>query len=444
MKETTSTGIAYEVDDLDADMVLELVADTETQIRAAERAKLNLIARWCVLHPAKTDTGQPAAHATWSDAGDRDVLDCDETLGGDGAPLVAAFAAEELAAVLKISPRTAMQQIADVLNLVHRHPMVWARVQSLQVPGWRARRLAQRASSLCYETARWVDEHLVDRIDSCGPVTIDRHVAEAKALFEPEDVATAEEQAKAAWDVRLFPGTAGDWVGTSELGAVGDTLELTKFHDVVCRTATELGEAGDTDTYEQRKAKALGVIADRLNDTNADAGGAGGSGGRGGKPRFYLHLDATMLDQPTGVGAVEQLGPLTMARLRTWLAGTRLTIHPILDMSRTDAVDQHDPPAWMDDLVRLRDRHCVFPWCERDSRGCDVDHIDPYDPGTPEDPGPPGQTRPENLAPLCRRHHRCKTAGRWRYRRNRDGTYTWTSPHGRRYQVTPFGTTELR
>ncbi|MEO6145036.1 MAG: hypothetical protein ABIP19_13745, partial [Dermatophilaceae bacterium] len=88
----------------------------------------------------------------------------------------------------------------DVLNLIHRHPLVWARVQSLQVPGWRARRLAQRASSLSYESARWVDEHLVTRIDSCGPVTIDRHVAEAKALFEPEEVATAEEKAKADWE----------------------------------------------------------------------------------------------------------------------------------------------------------------------------------------------------------------------------------------------------
>jgi hypothetical protein len=113
-------------------------------------------------------------------------------------------------------------------------------------------------------------------------------------------------------------------------------------------------------------------------------------------------------------------------------------------MGRADAVDQHHPPPWMGDLVRLRDKHCVFPWCENNSRNTDLDHIEPFDHGTPEDPGPPGQTRPENLAPLCRRHHRCKTAGRWRYQRNPDGTYTWTSPHGRRYLVTPSGTSELR
>ena len=77
----------------------------------------------------------------------------------------------------------------------------------------------------------------------------------------------------------------------------------------------------------------------------------------------------------------------------------------------------------MRDLVILRDPTCVFPHCQRDSRGCDLDHIDPYD-----DTGPPGQTRPANLAPLCRRHHRAKTTGRWQYRRLPDGTYDWTGP----------------
>jgi hypothetical protein len=302
------------------------------------------------------------------------------------------------------------------------------------VAPWRARRLAKLTRSLSLEAARHVDQQLVDRLDSCGPVTIDRHVAAAKVRFEPEDLATAEEQAKANWDVKLFPGAPGDWAGTSSIDAVGDTLDLTKFHDVVCKFATELGEAGDTGTYEQRKAKALGVIADQL---------TGQANPRSKAPKLYLHINADDLDVDGAVGSVEKLGPATISKLRTWLTDSRVTIQPVLDRGRVDALDEHDPPPYMDDLVRLRDRHCVFPWCERDSRGCDLDHIDPYDPGTGDDPGPPGQTRPENLAPLCRRHHRCKTAGRWTYQRHRDGTYAWHSPHGRRYLVTPFGTTEL-
>ena len=110
----------------------------------------------------------------------------------------------------------------------------------------------------------------------------------------------------------------------------------------------------------------------------------------------------------------------------------------MLDLNRTDAVDRHDPPVWMRGQVILRDRHCVFPWCGRDARLTDLDHIVPYVP--PDEGGPPGQTNPQNLAPLCRRHHRAKTFTGWTYQRARDGTYTWTSPHGHTWTVGPDGT----
>jgi len=116
------------------------------------------------------------------------------------------------------------------------------------------------------------------------------------------------------------------------------------------------------------------------------------------------------------VGRVERLGPATMAKIRDWLANSDATIQPVLRMDRHDTVDAHDPPAWMRDLLTLRDPHCVFPHCQRTSRACDLDHIDPY-----QDHGPPGQTRPDNLAPLCR-HHRANTFGRSRYQRHPDGT----------------------
>ncbi|MCW2767195.1 MAG: hypothetical protein JWO11_3154 [Nocardioides sp.] len=462
-----SEGFPYEVDDLDADTLLVLARDAETRVRAAERTKLNLAARWCVLQPAKTDTGDPTGHATWSEAGGPDLLGCDEAIGGDGTPLVAAFAAEPFAAALGISTRAGLQLMADALNLEHRQPGTWRRVQSLNIAPWRARRLAQATASLSLAAARQVDAVLVERIDSCGTLTIERAVAEARARFDPETVAVAEDRARAAWGVDLHHGGPGDWAATSWIDAVGDTTDLTRFHDLVCETAEALKRGGDEDALDLRKAKALGVIADQL--TNPDT--PSGPPAPAGDPRWssssrptttmrrrrdwtcYVHLDWAQLDAAltdtdrgaAGVGVVERLGPTTVARIGDWLTGSRhVRIQPVLDLGRVDAVDQHDPPTWMQELVRLRDPHCVFPWCETGSRSCDLDHIAPYDPGTPQDPGPPAQTRPENLAPLCRRHHRCKTAGRWRYQRNTDGSYTWTSPHHRRYLVTPLGTHELR
>ena len=54
-------------------------------------------------------------------------------------------------------------------------------------------------------------------------------------------------------------------------------------------------------------------------------------------------------------------------------------------------MDVHDPPAWMRELVILRDRHRVFPGCTVDARACDLDHLQPYVPL--DDGGPPGQRR---------------------------------------------------
>ena len=94
----------------------------------------------------------------------------------------------------------------------------------------------------------------------------------------------------------------------------------------------------------------------------------------------------------------------------------------------------------MREQVILRDSHCVFPGCRRDSRTCDLDHITPYLPI--EDGGPPGQTRASNLAPLCRTHHRIKTHTAWDYKRlDHDGnqcSYVWTAPTGHQYEVAPI------
>lgn len=64
MIETDSMGFPVVVEDLDADLLLELVEESEMQCRAAERRKLRYVAQWCAVNPAD-DLGP----ATWSDAG---------------------------------------------------------------------------------------------------------------------------------------------------------------------------------------------------------------------------------------------------------------------------------------------------------------------------------------------------------------------------------------
>ncbi len=435
-----ATARSAGVDDLGPAELLARVTDAEQAERIAARDKLELAVQWCVLHPATSDTGV----AVWGDAGLPGLTDCDERLGGEGCPSVAAFAPEPFAAALGVSTLTGMQLLADALDLAHRLPQIWSRVRRLEVPAWRARRVAQATHALSRAGAAYVDAQLAGRLASCGSGAIDRVVAQAAATYDPETHADREATGRDAWDVRLHHRTDGGWAGTSELQATGDTLDLTKLYDLVCDRAAHLARLGDTDDLGARKAKALGTIADAQSILDLGPADASGTMPRPSlaKTRLYLHLKgADLLDDLAGtttVGEAERLGPATVARIKEWLSGSRATIVPVLDLGRDDGVDRHVPPAWMREVVILRDRHCVFPWCSRDARACDLDHITPYVPV--DEGGPPGQTRPSALAPLCRRHRRAKTAGRWRYRRERDGTCTWRGPHGSTYVVTAVGT----
>ena len=233
-----------------------------------------------------------------------------------------------------------------------------------------------------------MDAQLADRIGSCGWRAIETAVAQAIATYDPHLLETREKHGRDAWGVRLFHrgvGTDGadDWVGTSHLEVTGDTLDLTTFHDLVCDQAAQLKALGDTDTLDIRKAKAVGVIANR--QAALDLGTLLGPDDRSpaepahpvppaAKTKLYLHLSLTDLlgldgndgatsdgSDGSGFGSVERFGPATIARIKDWAGRSRVTIQPVLDMTRTDAVDAHDPPAWMRELVILRDRHCVFP-----------------------------------------------------------------------------------
>jgi hypothetical protein len=264
-------------------------------------------------------------------------------------------------------------------------------------------------------------------------VIVDRLVAQATAVAEPATQQQREKTAQASWDVTLSHPDPTLFAGTSHLQVTGDTLVLHELTDLVDQVAHQLRVDGDHSPLGVRKITALRLI------TRAARGEVGLE--RTDKIRIYAHVTVDDLeprpcdDEVLAVARMEKLGAASMAKLRQWVAHHQVTFVPVLNMARGDAVDVHDPPVWMREQVTLRDQHCVFPGCTRDARSCDLDHIQPYDPD-----GPPGQTHPDNLAALCRRHHRAKTLGLWRYTRTPEGAYQWHGPHGTRFLVTFAGT----
>ena len=128
--------------------------------------------------------------------------------------------------------------------------------------------------------------------------------------------------------------------------------------------------------------------------------------------------------------AVPALTAWALAAGGTW---KRLITDPVsgvvIDVGRT----RYRPPAGLADLVRARDRACVFPTCQTPAERCDIDHLTAWSQG--------GTTSLDNLVVLCEAHHRLKHTPGWALTRDQaSGTLSWHTPDKTVYQRHPDGT----
>ena len=214
-----------------------------------------------------------------------------------------------------------------------------------------------------------------------APSIVDRLVAHAIAAYDPETHEDREDDAQAGWDVTLTHPEATDFLGTSHLEATGDTLVLKEFYDQVCAIAHQLFLDGDTDPLGVRKIKAIGILTGQPPTARQRRRSRSTSG----STPHDLEIDGDG-GSTLAVGEIEKLGAATLTKIRTWVGHHQVVIQPVLNMARRDAVDSHDPPGWMRDLVHLRDGHCIFPRC-------------------PSTPGPATSTTP---SPTTRTDHPAK------------------------------------
>jgi hypothetical protein len=418
--------------------VIDRVRSARATEQAAAFEQLELALEWALLHPCP-------AHATPAHWGDLPLHGEDLTpLAGPGAPWVAEFAPADLGAALGISLGAARALIGDALELTYRLPRLRDLAATGRVPVWRARMVARLTTDLSLEAAAFADRLVAATPEKINQVHATQLVAEARLYFDPDRAVADEEAALARRGVWVRPGGAP---ATTDVTMTLDTPDAMLFDATLNRIAGDLKHLGDTDDLEVRRARAVGILADPQHALDLMSGrDTAAPGTTATATHLYVHLTPADVaaDMAVGSGAatIERLGAATTDLLTTWLArfasaGGRITLRPVLDLGEDparSAVDQHDPPAAMREAVVLRDAHCVFPGCRRDSRSCDLDHITEYLPM--KDGGPPGQTHPGNLAPLCRTHHRVKTHSAWHYKRRDDGSYTWTSPTGHQHDVT--------
>ena len=424
--------------------------------RAAENAaaadQLLLAATWADRHPPESIHDAAAFTVPGSEH--------EEPIAGAGCPAVAEFCIAELGAVLGTSTTSAKRLMGHALELRHRLPRLWARVHAGAVPAWRARAVAEATihatPALTREAAGWVDSQVAGVAARVGPAQLDRLVAEAiKRHHLAEEPIDHDDGIGVDPRYVRFDHDEVSYAGTVRVEAEVGIVDGLDLDHALRQRAAVLKALGSTESLDVRRSRALGELA-RL-QTSLDLAAAAGAVRDVDRlpPAREVVLHAHLEVHATKDGGIA-FGPtgrleegqrlVLLDQVKSWCgdSGTTVVVRPVIDLSSRLETPAYAVPDRIREHVVLRDRTCVFPWCSRPARTCQVDHVVPHDPTADAEGRPqPGPTATDNLAALCTWHHRLKTHGRWSYAVTAPGRFEWTSPHGHRYRRDPTGTTTL-
>jgi len=251
-----------------------------------------------------------------------------------------------------------------------------------------------------------------------------------------------------AWLTALLPAADAARIWAAVDGVSRVTVRAPGEHRTLAQvradTLTDLVTQGHDGAGSGGGAGSDGTSSDDVASDSAASRRTGSHGtGSGCSPSVRTVINVTvaattLLGADEAPGHLAGYGPIPAPFARA-LAGEgdatwrRILTDPVTgaatDVSRTT----YRPGVVLGDLVRTRDATCTFPGCTVPAARCDLDHVEPFDPGGMI----AGQTRAANLHPVCRAHHNAKTHGGWRTSRGDDGTITWSAPSGRAYTVPP-------
>lgn len=428
-----------------ADVLTRAVSE-RSAADAAEARLLMTAAEWADLHPPES-IHHAATFGPAVPGSEHEIA-----IAGHGCPLVAEFCVPELAAALSMSTTAGKRLVGHSLELRHRLPRLWAAVHTGAVPAWRARRVAEATihADLTQAGARFVDQMVTPFAARVGIAQLDRIITEALARYgthapspDPEDDGSGDPRfVQINSPLQPYGGTA---LLRGELDPA-DALDLD--HALTARAA-HLADLGCDAPLDVRRSLALGDLARTQTTLDLTSQDDPTHRPRARQLVLHVHLSAAVTGDTTNPGVeFDRLATLEPGHLQvlldqvtTWCttSHTTVTVQPVLDLAARLHSRGYQPSAFLREQVIQRDRTCVFPWCSRPARACQLDHITPYD---QDDPGadPGGGTHTDNLACLCTFHHRLKTHGGWRYEMTAPGEYHWTSPHGHHYLRDHTGT----
>ncbi len=385
----------FDTADTSSEVLAALHQHTDT-VAHAEVEQFALAVEWACMHPPES-----VVKAATTDGSEGELM-----LAGDGAPLVAEFCIAELALALGKSTVAGRRFLGDALETRYRLPRLWARVSAGEVPVWRARRIAQGTLALPADGAAHVDRHLAHVADKCSFAQLDRTIEKARELYDPDE---SEKRRLDAAEHRCFDIALGDVAFDGLVSVEGrlDVADALALEAAIATKAHELLTQHPHANLDVRRSMAAGQL---------------GTPGDGTTRELVIYTHHRPHSPLVDVDNTSSF--VTVDQLTDWctVSGTRVTVRPVIDLAEQLHSDSYEPTERQREQAILTNPTCVFPHCGRDARACDLDHIIAYADG--------GETVTENLAPLCRSHHRLKTHSAWTYTRTGPRAFTWTSPHG--------------
>ena len=188
-------------------------------------------------------------------------------------------------------------------------------------------------------------------------------------------------------------------------------------------------------TTAQRRADALGLLAEAALTSDLDHGSAGD------RYQVVLHVEA-----PSSVAAGEGLsgtlevdhGAVDVSAETSRRISCDASIVPMHHGAASAVLDigrkTRTVPPSIRRALQARDQGCRFPGCT--ARRCDAHHVEHWIAG--------GATSLDNLVLLCRRHHRAVHEGGVALRLLRDGTTAFLRSDGSAIEAAPALPTSLR
>jgi len=355
----------------------------------------------------------------------------------------------ELACALRIPERTAENHIARAHSLTRSLPSTLVALKAGEISYRHAEAIVDSVTGLDDDATAALETAALPFARNLTVAKFERKLRTLRERTNPETIVERRERATTDREVTFTPGRDGMAWLSAYLPAPD---ALAAFHRLTelagCLRAIDKTSSDSVPTRTLAQAR-----ADALRDLLID-GEPALEGPRGIRPTVYVTVPAMTLLGRSGEAAVlDGYGPIDPDTARELAAAApsfiRLLTHPETGAVLSVGKDSYRVPSDLKNWLRLRDSTCRFPGCSRTAYQCDIDHTDDWAYG--------GETRHDNLAHLCRSHHRLKHNSGWRVQHlasgedppdgslyNPDappdiapGTLTWTSPTGHEYTTEP-------